>query len=289
MKKSHSDNECGEGKWQPKKNASGSKFLSIATAVLALISTGLGIIITARTAALNQSAAVLEADLKTRQENRAEDIARRQITMLVYQEVKEATKAPQSDAGERQQRAATALVKALLKHDLELQQNLQAAILENSLSSVKATATENVFVVEQAISEKRIAERTNLEKPNEGRQADPQKQFDHYDFDVFWCEKSGTTAERAAQAINAALLAHTNGRVRTRILPIARNSDVGYRNNGLLVGLNPSEESMLSAIVKVADPATESALGAKSNFALKRSRQQTKWYISLFVCPNAYP
>lgn len=264
--------------------ASGSRNFANATSVLVLISTGLGILISIQNVFLSKQSTDIENKIKQQQETREETGARVEITMKVYSEVMEAVKAPPGETGVRQQRAAIALVDALLKHDPLLQSEFQEAIRRNSLPTVEAVATESVYAAEQVMADNRIAELKSSPPPSAATR------WGNYDFDIFWCEASDASAEQAAKAITAALIQQgAQGRVRTRVLPTARNNDPGYRNDGFLVAYNDDEEKIAEDLMKIAGTAANTVFGNAPTFGPKVSKQKTKWYLSAFVCPDAYP
>ncbi len=284
-----------------------SNTLATITAVLALISTALGIFISYRNAEINKRSAeindkvrALETQLKQQQEERATATARNELVIKVYDEVEDATSAAPGDAGERQQKAAIALVSALLKHDPKLQSDLLEALATQSLPSVKSTATQNLYAAQETVTRERQAELNALpvtapaSDTTSGKPASSPAKLGNYDFDIFWCEmpgRQGEQAEQAAKAIGAALTAQgAEGRVRTRILPAARNADPGYRNNGFVIRYNaPEETAMSQTLAQLAGAAAQTIYGTETRFIPKASNQKTHWYLSAFVCPGAWP
>lgn len=273
--------------------------LATITAVLAIVSTGLGIWnnhangrINARSVETSDRIKTMEFELKRQQEERANTGARSDIVMKVYTEVEDATKAAPGEAGERQQKAVIALVSALLKHDPKLQSDLLEALAERSLPSVKSTATESLFVAQETVSNERQAELNTRPAQATSMTAIPTPaKLGHYDFDVFWCEASGPQAEMGAQAIGAALTSRgAQGRVRIRVLPANRNEDPGYQHNGFVIRYNAPEEQDMSRMLKeIADEALQSVYDREMTFRARESAQKTRWYLSAFVCPGAWP
>ncbi len=115
---------------------------------------------------------------------------------------------------------------------------------------------------------------------------------DGWDIDIFWCDSStdpaaaGRNRERADAAAGR-LAAHTGwaagmtlGRVRVRPLP-ERLQGGGFPTAGSGMVIRPEENAAernaaqaILAVVNTTDDA----------YVLGRSRQPTRWYISMFVC-----
>jgi hypothetical protein len=105
-----------------------------------------------------------------------------------------------------------------------------------------------------------------------------------WDYDIFWCENSGKTAEKSAQQI----VNHLNdkkangddsiGRVRVRMLPDSINEQPGYRISGNLIRFDKNEYQQAQAL--------QQSTNEMIPFKLSLSRMNTKWYLSAFICPN---
>lgn len=104
-----------------------------------------------------------------------------------------------------------------------------------------------------------------------------------WDYDIFWCEKSGESAEKSAQRIvnhlneKKAKGDDTIGRVRVRMLPDSINEQPGYRISGNLIRYNESESKQAQLL--------KQSTNAIVPFDLSLSRMNTKWYLSAFICP----
>lgn len=103
-----------------------------------------------------------------------------------------------------------------------------------------------------------------------------------WDFDIFWCEKSGERAKTQAERIRRQLESEgAKGRLRVRLLPDSINSRPGYQHSGYVIRYNAGEESQAEKLKKLADAVLDQA------FITSRSQQATPWYLSAFVCPAA--
>jgi hypothetical protein len=105
-----------------------------------------------------------------------------------------------------------------------------------------------------------------------------------WDYDIFWCEQSDTSAQKSAQQIaqhlndKKASGDDTIGRVRVRMLPDSINAQPGYRISGNLIRYDESESKQAQAL--------QQSTNAIVPFDLSLSRMNTKWYLSAFICPN---
>jgi len=259
------------------------KGIGAVTAALTLLSTALGIFISYRTFVISDRVGRLEVEMKQSQERRAERESLNKLVMEVYGQVEEAVAVPPGDTGVRQQKAAQALVRALIAHDPELKAALLEALYQTALPEAKQEALESLYVAQEALSAQNIAQSSKQPERSGGTS------LGTYDFDVFWCESSGPAAKQAAEAVSSAITREGGkGRIRTRPLPDSRNREPGYRLQGFGIRYNdPDERDVANALARIAAPASATILGGNPSFALKRSGQQTKWYVSAFVCPDA--
>ncbi|WP_439545113.1 hypothetical protein [Sandarakinorhabdus sp.] len=112
---------------------------------------------------------------------------------------------------------------------------------------------------------------------------------DGWAVDVFWCDGQNANvnlslATQIAKQLNKPTFVYDNleypvGRVRLRILSIARQRDPGYRPLGYEVRGEATEQPVAVALTKFL-----SSEGAKQTFRYRRSQQVTPWYLSVFVC-----
>lgn len=259
------------------------KGIATATALLTLASTVLGIFITYRTFVISDRVGRLEVELKQSQERRAERESLNKLVMEVYGQVEEAVAVPPGEVGVRQQKATQALVRALIAHDPELKAALLEALYQTALPEARQEALESLYVAQEAASAQNIAR--SSQQP--ARSDDTS--LGTYDFDIFWCESSGPAARQAAEAVSSAITREGGkGRVRTRPLPDSRNRDPGYRHQGFAIRYNaPAERDIAQALSRIATTASGTILGGAPSFTPTPSAQQTPWYLSAFVCPDA--
>ena len=123
--------------------------------------------------------------------------------------------------------------------------------------------------------------------PQKQKEAAASYNWGEWDFDIFWCTASGATARKFATAIGEELLAEgAKGRIRVRELPESINARQGYQIDGFAIRRNAKEELTAEALKKLSERAISKS-GRTVTFALGLTRQDTPWYISVFVCPNS--
>jgi hypothetical protein len=112
-------------------------------------------------------------------------------------------------------------------------------------------------------------------------------QWGEWDFYIFWCSVSGSTAKQQANLIGEQLLAEgAKGRVRIRELPESINAKAGFQISGYGIRQNdnPAEIKTAVALKKLSELALKNS-DIKATFDVSFSDQSTAWYISAFVCP----
>ena len=198
------------------------------------------------------------------------------LTFRVYEAVTESLKSND----EKQQQAATALVVVMAGEPLRTQ-------LLQVFGASKTTVPEVRQAVEKVLNEER---KFNIEnavvqqaapKPAAAPQAATALPWHDWDVDIFWCERSGTSANLSAKAIADELARQgAKGRIRARMLPDSINAKSGYRVAGYAIRRDANEAAQADALKGLAERVVES-----SQFEIVKSNQATRWYLSAFVCP----
>jgi len=196
------------------------------------------------------------------------------LTFRVYDAVITSLKANDT----KQQQAASALVIVMAEEPLRTQllqvfDKAQTTAPEVRLEVAKVLATEQRFQQEEATAKSAAASKPPPPAAGAG--------WGEWDVDVFWCQKSGDSAHKNADAIVAALQKDgAKGRLRARILPDSINAQPGYRVSGYAVRRDAGEEERAAALKAVAERALPGA-----TFDILPSGRATRWYLSTFICP----
>ena len=106
--------------------------------------------------------------------------------------------------------------------------------------------------------------------------------WENYDYDIFWCEKSGDKAKRlATQIVNEMQRQSAKGRLRVRLLPEKVNARAGYGVSGFEIHRNQNELKQAEALQTLGNK----ILGSKGKFEIGLTSQSTSYYLSAFLCP----
>lgn len=107
-----------------------------------------------------------------------------------------------------------------------------------------------------------------------------------WDYDVFWCETSGSEARIQAEAIVSQLkFEGAKGRLRARELPASVNAKTGYKITGYAIRRSANEAPQADALQELSERVL-SQNGYSVEFIQQSTSPKTKWYISAFLCPN---
>lgn len=106
--------------------------------------------------------------------------------------------------------------------------------------------------------------------------------WEDYDYDIFWCE--GSDAENknlAAQMVGEMRAQGAKGRLRVRNLPLNVNARPGYGIKGYEIRRNYNEVAQATALMKLGNE----ILSNRGQFEIGLSAQDTRFYLSAFLCP----
>lgn len=183
-------------------------------------------------------------------------------------------------------RMITSLIDAALQDggsEGELKAALSRALADSKCDAEVVVAAAQVEVQAEAIARQARLDGT-ASAPLPANRAD----WANFDIDVFWCETSGPRARTEAERLVGMLLedpdrrASGKSRTRIRVLTPGRADALSQRpREGHLVYANadPAEQAVARQLKTVADR----TLGIRSE--IRTSTQDTRYYVSYFVCP----
>ena len=109
--------------------------------------------------------------------------------------------------------------------------------------------------------------------------------WSNYDFDIFWCEAGSDSALRREQADEIARLRaadpSASGNWRVRPLPEHVNTRVGYQISGHQIRYSSDDELPFAEALRRQIMDKVDGVDPK----IVRTGQESKWYLSVFVCP----
>jgi hypothetical protein len=207
-------------------------------------------------------------DLELERINR-ESLEKKQLT--IYDAV---VKSLETDDPKRQ-KVAMALVTSMLEIDNPLRTELLAVIGGTGSAEIKKEARQILGKESEFHAETRAPQ---------AQRSGQAFNWEDFDYDVFWCESSGSQAKATAEGIVSRLKAEgAKGRLRARLLPDSINARPGYQHSGFVVRFNAGEEKQANELVRLGN----AVLNGKGVFTSSLSAQSTPWYLSAFVCPAA--
>ncbi len=222
-----------------------------------------------RDQALKGRLAQLDQDLKRAEADRIERESLQSFNFRIY----DAVIGSLESGNPQRQDAAKALV--LVMAEEPLRTSFLRILEQGGTPTIKKEVEkilrdEEIFKVEQ----KAIVEEP-LKKPTDFK-------WEDYDYDIFWCESSGKSAQRQAEMIKDELISEgAKGRIRVRLLPNSINSSSGYRVSGYEIRPNINEKDQANAL-KILGEKVLKDYGA--SFRIQISTQSTPWYVSIFIC-----
>lgn len=233
-----------------------------------LIIPGITVVTALMVAWLNFSVRNVEAELNKAKDQREERESLQSFDLKIYDKVV----ASLETADPKKQRVAKALVVVMASPDLR--ENLLSVLEEAGTDTVRAEvakiiAQENAFKAgEQAL-------------PAAPAERNDETDWTAYNYDIFWCEKSGEGARAFAQRVKAALKKRgAKGRIRIRELPASVNARRGYQISGYVIRANENE-------IEIADNLKARGFDILGReFAITFSGQPTPLYLSAFICPS---
>ena len=208
-----------------------------------------------------------ESERKDSEEMRAnrESIEKKQL--LVYDAVVKSLES--GDA--KKQSVSKALVTALLEDPLRTE--LLVVLTTSAAPEIKKEAQATIAQESAFKAEERVVRAAARAKPTD---------WADWDFDIFWCERSGNAAQAQADKMKKQLEAEgAKGRIRVRLLPDSIHDRPGYQHAGYVVRYNAGEEAQSDRLKSLGD----TVVGPAGAFVSSISYQATPWYLSAFLCP----
>lgn len=228
------------------------------------------------------------------------------ITIKIFEEVKDIYKTPNQSSDQVLNRllAVSALVEAVPQSEVR-----------TSLAAAVKAAADNVAVSSGKASEelkaktevvKSLIDLTVFRADQNDVSVSPKDQqslviaadsttvatpkWSNYDFDFFWCDNTGNSevAKRAADAAMTLkeLDSVASGRWRVRKLPKEVNARPGYGVEGYKIHVTSDDEQKIANVLK--EVLKQRAIPfANAEFEIKRIKDSTPWYLSVFFCPKS--
>jgi len=198
------------------------------------------------------------------------------LTFKVYEAVTTSLKSND----EKQQQAAAALLQFLAAEPLRTQL-LQVFGASQTTAPEVREVVQKVLKEEQKFAQENAVLQQVAAKPAAAPSATRALPWNDWDVDIFWCERSGQSAQDSAAAIAKELAAQgAKGRIRARMLPDSVNAKPGYRVSGYAIRRDQNEAAQAEALKALVEGVVQS-----SQFEIVKSNQSTSWYLSAFVCP----
>lgn len=211
-------------------------------------------------------------------EERDERESNQEFNLKIYEIVTQSLE----EQNAKKQEAAQAFVVVMVEEPLR--SSLLNVLKQGGEPEVKANVSQILEAEQQYKAGTRAS--TNI-VATVGDTAVSSFEWNDWDFDIFWCNESGSAAKQQANLIGEQLLAEgAKGRVRIRALPESINAKAGYQISGYGIrrNNNPGETKTADALKKLSELVLEKN-NIKTTFDVSVSYQSTPWYISAFVCP----
>lgn len=216
---------------------------------------------------LNNSVSEIDSKLKASQEQRAERESFQSFDLKIYDKV---IASLESDNPKRQ-KVAKALVVVMASDSFRtrLLNVLEQAATDTVRQEVKR-------LIEQESKFKAEEEYVKAQPKAHSESAS----WKNYNYDIFWCEKSGEKAKQFAEDVIGLLRENgASGRLRVRELPESVNARRGYQIAGYVIRANQNEIEIAKKLQKSGKAIVD------KEFVVTFSAQATPLYISAFICP----
>ncbi|MBS0345959.1 MAG: hypothetical protein JSR69_05805 [Proteobacteria bacterium] len=231
-----------------------------------------------------------ELDLQARKESRDSVRQGNELTKTIFDEFVKAITDQATPIPQRIDRLEGVLVLTYAIPDPRQQEGMGRAVM-SAMDRIRLP--ESSFEGPRLAAAKFDAEELVTRARNEQRKEDApapavegkQVTWSNYDFDVFYCDgidNSEKLKAEAASVINLkALDAKASGRWRVRPLPMEVNARPGYRVSGNEIRYSSSDEKPLADLLQ--KNMTDKKLNIPG-VQVRATSQQTRWYISVFLC-----
>ncbi|MFL0809670.1 MAG: hypothetical protein K6L76_04590 [Agarilytica sp.] len=210
--------------------------------------------------------------VKRSREEREERESNQDFNIRIYDIVTKSLE----EGNEKKQEAAKAFVVVMVEEPLR--SSLLNVLKQGGAPSVKSN-------IGQILAQEQSFKRKTYVAPTKSYDRAPSYNWGEWDFDIFWCTESSSIAKQQAEKIGAQLMAeNAKGRVRIRELPESINAKANYQIEGYEIRYNRQERETAGALRKLSREALARD-DAKPDVKMGLTRQDTPWYISVFVCP----
>lgn len=291
--------------------------LSIAEKVIALlgaaalvVQTVFTIINTYNTSKIDDLAKRIDSSVKVSAEDRERANLNATITKDVFEQLRQIQDADEPDLDGRIERLVVGAAYVSAIPDPEIRAAFRGAVkdlTDRTLAQIASTRGQASPQVEARLdAQKAVLEdlawsldsQQSADKrevvadaqPPEAAGAGQPVQWSNYDFDIFWCE--GTPAEATGRNVATAVARLRNedtkaaGAWRVRPLPRLANARPDFRVTGYQIHISSDDE--LPFAERLQARANDLLKRAKlpGQFAIRRSAEATRWYVSVFACPG---
>lgn len=264
------ETKAGDGAGRKASGLAGSlQLLQLAVTIMLAV---LGFMLNKSSTEARDRLAVIEGDLKQKQEDRAAAEAADKLRIQLFEHVMAAIEKGQPN----QRLAAKTLLTSFLKPEDELRTGLLIALATDAEPGVKqalqTVVEQDRRYLEQEAEVKTTAAQAPAVAPATGGGA-----LARYYVDVFYCEVGGDAWRQRADAI-VKLLATRTARSRLRVLPETLNQSPGMRVSSLQVRYNGNEADVARELSRLL------ATAQQGDFTPTAIRTATPNYLSVFVC-----
>lgn len=160
-----------------------------------------------------------------------------------------------------------------------LVENLASENLKDGFLAVLDSSEDDIYQIEESSTKIKTTLPTNNSKTSDFKSR-------NWDYDIFWCSRSGAAAESLADSIRRDLITDgAEGRIRSRVLPEAIRQEKydGLASYEIKFDSSDNYDERLQA------QSLKGFIHKKTNrdFKLKNNNSGiTEWYISVFICPQ---
>lgn len=155
----------------------------------------------------------------------------------------------------------------------------------------KARLEDLAFSLEtQQAADRREIKATSVTPAVDTAPGDSVVEWSNYDFDIFWCDGTPNAARAKELADEIVKLKvrdqAAEGQWRVRPLPHLTNMRPGYRVSGFEIRVSSDDEKPFGHLLAQEATKLLQARDVQDRFVVRHTQRQTRWYLSVFVCPS---